>query len=415
MSMTDDEQVLTDEHMTKSTSGHKWPSTEDYSSFATQPSAAGIQTVVTQMTLNQELLASMSIGIVSLIVFVIFFGNALTIWAVLTTDRLRVKTYALTTSLAAADFLIGFVFIAFVIPETICSTACGLSTYKSAVRPIERLVLYASFLHIPAIAIDRFVAILYPLHYENRMTPSALCRVIAALWLSAAAASLPTYMGFATSVVRPQSCIVTLWPIHETVIELSCYFTSLSIVLFVYMKIWSTAMHHETLQCEQQQRQQQHQHQVSAVSRSVRFSATSVAPVEYQARVTSGYGSEQVPIDEESLPINRNLALFRNACCPRRKLVKKHRATRTIMTLLGVFIVMWFPYMFARFLVVIGSGPIATNVIQVSQVIGTILSTLSYSLNVFIYSLTNSDFRQAFKRILHVGTNKIKPVRRHHQ
>jgi hypothetical protein len=246
MSSADGERVSTTMRLIEITSNRTVESTADDSTSATSSSTAGVQAIVVGMTLNHGQLASVRLIIMAVAVSMILFGNALTMWAVLTTDRLRVKTYALTTSLAASDFLVGLVYVNYVAHEMLTSTTCGWATYKSAVRPVERLFLYASFVHIPAIAFDRFVAILHPLHYENRMTPATIGRIIAVLWLIAAAASLPSYVGFATSVVRPQSCIVTLWPMFETVVELSLYFIGSSIVLFVYTKIWSTAMRHET-------------------------------------------------------------------------------------------------------------------------------------------------------------------------
>jgi hypothetical protein len=68
---------------------------------------------------------------------------------------------------------------------------------------------------------------------------------------------------------------------------------------------------------------------------------------------------------------------------------------------------MWFPYMFARFLGVVVSGPKSLATVQNLQTAASILSTMNYCLNVFIYSLTNRDFLQAFKRIVHMKTNKV--------
>jgi hypothetical protein len=127
-----------------------------------------------------------------------------------------------------------------------------MATLKSAVRPIERLTAYASVIHVGAIAADRFVAVVYPLHYETRMTPATLRCVVAAVWLVAAGVSLPAYVGFATSLVPPQSCIVTLWPIFESVVEVVIYSANASFVVFVYARIWSTAMRHEARLQQQQ-------------------------------------------------------------------------------------------------------------------------------------------------------------------
>jgi hypothetical protein len=154
--------------------------------------------------------------------------------------------------------------------------------------------------HIPAIAFDRFVAILHPLHYEDRMTPVTIGRIIGVLWFVAAATSLPSYVGFATSVVRPQSCIVTFWPMYETVVELSYYVISSSVVAFVYTKIWSIAMRHET-------QQQQQQPQVSTVSKSVRFSAPSAQSDKRPTDTLNGTGAELPPVEETtSVPATGN-------------------------------------------------------------------------------------------------------------
>lgn len=101
---------------------------------ATQPSTAGVQAVVFGLVLNQGLLASVRYGLLSVVGVTDIFGNALTMWAVLATDRLRVKTYALTTSLAATDFLNGFIHIGYVIREASTSTTCNMATYK---MPLE--------------------------------------------------------------------------------------------------------------------------------------------------------------------------------------------------------------------------------------------------------------------------------------
>lgn len=380
-----------------------------YPTYAVPSAAAGAAqpVVVIGFTLNQGLLATVRFAVFSVVILVILCGNALTMLAVATTDRLRIKTYALTTSLAAADFILGLIYIDYIVHETISSSTCSMATYKSAVRPIERMVLYVSFIHIPAIATDRFVAIVHPLHYEDRMTPSTIWRIIAALWAVAAATSLPPYVGFATAVVRPQSCILTLWPMFDAIVELLYYSISSVVVVFVYSRIWSTAMHHETLHRQYQQQQIQ----VSTVSKSVRFSIDVGESDGHQTRAYGGNSRGLPPVDEIAVDsADETMTSSRRSCWPARgKLVRKHRATRTIMTILGVFIVMWFPYMLSRLLGVVFKDLKALTIVQIFQTAASIFGTLSFGLNVFVYSLTNSVFMRAFKRILHVGTNQVHP------
>ena len=87
----------------------------------------------------QGLLAIFRLIIYTIISAVTVLGNALTLWAVATTDRLRTKTYTLPTSLAVSDFLSGFILIDYVVHEAASSDGpCDLAVYKSAVRPVRR-------------------------------------------------------------------------------------------------------------------------------------------------------------------------------------------------------------------------------------------------------------------------------------
>jgi 7 transmembrane receptor (rhodopsin family) len=136
---------------------------------------------------------------------VLVFGNLLTLCAVASMDRLRVKTYALTTSLAVVDLYIGVLMLENVIFWSVSPTICEMATYKSALRPMDRFVLHVSLLHIAAI--DRFVAVV--LHYENYMTTKTVRVIVTVLWLFGATISLMPYFGF-LFVLKPQSCIVTM-------------------------------------------------------------------------------------------------------------------------------------------------------------------------------------------------------------
>ena len=106
----------------------------------------------------------------------------------------------------------------------------NMATYKSAVRPFERFTPYVSFLYITAIAVDQLIAVDHPLQYENRMTLTKIRIIVTIIWFVAAAGSMPPYLGF-LDVIKPQSCIVTLWPVFEAVIELLIY--SINSAVFV--------------------------------------------------------------------------------------------------------------------------------------------------------------------------------------
>jgi len=280
-------------------------------------------------------------------------------------------------------------------------------------------MLYASFTHIAAIAIDRYIAIVHPLHYETRVTPSVLRRVIAGIWIVAAAISLPPLVALNPNIVVPaQSCIVTLWPIFETVVELAIYVGNASIVVVVYSKIWSVAMRHEAAEESRQQQQEQATSKASRQRPSVIVSAS----------VDDSVASGNIEVADERLPPIHENVIAVSATTPststgstsngqpgcwcrrrRRRLAKKYRATRTIMLILAAYVMLWFPYFMSRLLGVVLSNPSALVVVQLFQTLASIFGLTNFGVNVFIYTISNGDFRRAFKRLLHIGTATVHP------
>jgi 7 transmembrane receptor (rhodopsin family) len=327
------------------------------------------------------------------------FGNLLTLCAVASTDRLRVKTYALTTSLAVSNMCVGVVVLENIIFWSVSPTICEMATYKSAIRPMERLVLYVSFLHIAAIAIDRFVAVVHPLHYENYMTTKTVCVIVTVLWLFGATVSLMPYFGF-LSVLKPQSCIVTLWPTFETVTELMIYIVNSMTVAFVYARIWSTAMRHKAEQQQQQFQLQRLQMPVSTIcsSSTATFKEASVASKYPTAGLSVAVLPENSVARGPEPPVDKWWQ-FTNT-------VLKHRSTRTVLVLLIMYVVLWLPYFLSRLL---GSILGAQVGIQTFQTASSMLGLSSTALNVVVYCAMNRDFRCAYKRILRMRKSSVYP------
>ena len=47
---------------------------------------------------------------------------------------------------------------------------CSFKLSKAVVRPVERWVMYATNMHVSVIAVDRYIAVMHALQYENRVT-----------------------------------------------------------------------------------------------------------------------------------------------------------------------------------------------------------------------------------------------------
>lgn len=129
-----------------------------------------------------------------LLFFLIVFGNVLTILAVKMSRRLRhVISNYLIMNLAISDLLVGLTLpyhLGFYYSE---------SLNKTEATCILRFVLIslaccASVFNVSAIAIDRYIAIIYPFNYSTHMTLKVIFHIIAIGWIiSIAISTMPVY------------------------------------------------------------------------------------------------------------------------------------------------------------------------------------------------------------------------------
>ena len=191
------------------------------------------------------------------------------------------------------------------------------------------------------------------------MTPTVIRNFIVAIWVTAGLLSLPAYLGFIWP--DPATCIATFWPKFETVAELSIYIVSSLLAVIVYTRIWTTVMRLEL----QQQQQQQPRLASAATSGSIAQSGGENA--EYSVRTL----------------------------WQQRRLIPKHRATRTTMAILASFVCLYFPYMLTRLL-----GLIGMQFADLMQLMTSWVALMAFTSNAFVYAIFNNEFRRAFRRSL---------------
>jgi len=134
------------------------------------------------------------------------------------------------------------------------------------------------------------------------VTPKVIRNLIVAIWVTAGALSLPGYLGFVWP--DPATCIATLWPKFETAVEVCLYAVSCTLVVFVYTRIWNEVMHGEV---QQQQLQQQQTNRAAVTTSGTTSQSGRRGNAEHGIRVLWHH----------------------------RRLIRKQRATRTTMVILG--------------------------------------------------------------------------------
>lgn len=118
------------------------------------------------------------------IIVSIFVSNSLVLLAVYRYHNLQTVTNQYVISLSAADLLVGLGLLCWLImdmaswyaqwqqPQYICYFRTGLAL----------VTIVVSMLNVLAIAVDRYVAIIYPFRYNTHMTYRVANTVIAGLW-----------------------------------------------------------------------------------------------------------------------------------------------------------------------------------------------------------------------------------------
>lgn len=122
---------------------------------------------------------------VMIVIFLILFGNSMTLLSFLTRRRLRRRRYFPVASLAVADLLVGLSAVLFMCNRFIIERMNGDT---QTAELIFMIVLYqstnASAYHLVVLAVDRFVAARFPMHYRRTMTTARIVTMTACCWIA---------------------------------------------------------------------------------------------------------------------------------------------------------------------------------------------------------------------------------------
>ena len=106
------------------------------------------------------------------------FGNALVVFLIAFRPRLHTRPNWFITSLALADFAVGFIYF----PTNFLCGERSLCNNEIA-QDIAVLAIYSSITNLCAMATDRYIAIMEPLRYVALMTSRRATIMIALAWL----------------------------------------------------------------------------------------------------------------------------------------------------------------------------------------------------------------------------------------
>ena len=163
-------------------------------------------------------------------------GNLLVCVAVVTNPRLRRPSNLLLFSLAIADLLVTMVcqplFVA-ILGKRVTSNDCATNLTLPFVI-LSLISFSASAVHMAAISVDRFIAVVYPLHYRSIMENHGLKAMLTSSWILPIVFFILMSVSFVANVSKPRFFGIALFSLSYATVFLS--YSLVVISLFKHRK-----------------------------------------------------------------------------------------------------------------------------------------------------------------------------------
>ncbi|MBZ3875190.1 D(3) dopamine receptor [Sciurus carolinensis] len=359
-----------------------------------------------------------------ILILVIVFGNGLVCVAVLKERALKTTTNYLVVSLAVADLLVATLVMPWVVYLEVTGGVWHFSRICCDVFvTLDVMMCTASILNLCAISIDRYTAVVMPVHYQHGTGQSSCRRValmITTVWVLAFAVSCPLLFGFNTTG-DPSVCSISNpdFVIYSSVVS---FYVPFGVTVLVYARIYVVLRQRRRKRILTRQNSQ-------CISVRPGFPQQPLSPGRAQSELKRYYsicqdtalrqpGFQEGELKGEermrnslsptmapklSLEVRKlsngrlSTSLKLGPLQPRAVPLREKKATQMVVIVLGAFIVCWLPFFLTH---VLNTHCRACHVPPELYSATTWLGYMNSALNPVIYTTFNVEFRKAFLKIL---------------
>ncbi|XP_059541982.1 D(3) dopamine receptor isoform X1 [Myotis daubentonii] len=360
------------------------------------------------------------------LILAIVFGNGLVCVAVLRERALQTTTNYLVVSLAVADLLVATLVMPWVVYLEVTGGVWNFSRLCCDVFvTLDVMMCTASILNLCAISIDRYTAVVMPVHYQHGTGQSSCRRValmITAVWVLAFAVSCPLLFGFNTTG-DPSVCSISNpdFVIYSSVVS---FYLPFGVTVLVYARIYVVLRQRRRKRILTRQNSQCisvrpsfPQHPLSpgrahmglrryySICQDTAFGPPGFQEGEGELKKDASTRNSLSPTMAPKLSLEvRKLSNGRLSTSlklgplrPRGVPLREKKATQMLVIVLGTFIVCWLPFFLTH---VLNTHCPACHVSPGLYRATTWLGYVNSALNPVIYTTFNTEFRKAFLKIL---------------
>ncbi|XP_041090776.1 dopamine receptor D2a [Polyodon spathula] len=188
---------------------------------------------------NQKHLYNYYALLLTLLIFVIIFGNVLVCMAVSREKALQTTTNYLIVSLAVADLLVATLVMPWVVYLEVVGEWRFSRIHCDIFVTLDVMMCTASILNLCAISIDRYTAVAMPMLYNTRYSSKRRVTVmISVVWVLSFAISCPLLFGLNNTATRDDAMCVIANPAFVVYSSIVSFYVPFIITLLVYVQIY---------------------------------------------------------------------------------------------------------------------------------------------------------------------------------
>ena len=249
-----------------------------------------------------------------------------------------------------------------------------------------------SIFHLIVISIERYIAIVYPLHYETKFTDRTMNLAIAAAWV----AGVLLGMTFALWLINADLQKCDLIPVPYHLLEVVTGYIPVCILMFiVYGKILTIWWRqHKRVNPTNTNPASRVPLQMMAMSSLPPIESTTVDHTQdaKKTAAVSGPASEPAATTGET---SADLAQQQQQKIRSRR--REFKAVYLTAAIVGTFCILWFPYILGRVLASVGFNPVVVNYVSVAT--GAI-GAANFAFAWVIYAAVSKSYRRAYLQVL---------------
>ncbi|XP_043103664.1 D(2)-like dopamine receptor isoform X3 [Puntigrus tetrazona] len=177
--------------------------------------------------------------LLTLLIFVIVFGNVLVCMAVSREKALQTTTNYLIVSLAVADLLVATLVMPWVVYLEVVGEWRFSKIHCDVFVTLDVMMCTASILNLCAISIDRYTAVAMPMLYNTRYSSKRRVTVmISVVWVLSFAISCPLLFGLNNTATRDDTVCEIANPAFVVYSSIMSFYVPFIITLLVYVQIY---------------------------------------------------------------------------------------------------------------------------------------------------------------------------------